>query len=334
MIGILRFLQFVSATLAKYTSLFIIGIAAITYFKPEMFQWVTGNMSLWFLGVIMLTMGLSLTTKDFKILAKRPLDILIGACAQFSIMPLLAFLLVKILRLPTGIAAGLILVGCCPGGVTSNLMTFLCRGDLALSVGMTTVSTLLAPVLTPVLMLRLSGHDIEINAWGMFLDILIVTIIPVSLGVLANFLFGQKRGFVEAGKLMPGISVLAFMVIIGCVVAKQGEHFFRSGLTILLAIFLHNTAGYLLGYLAAVITGMKGAKRRTLCLEVGMQNAGMATALAAKHFPAMPEAALAAAASCVWHSFSGTFVAAFFLLADKISAKRDASPLPENADGK
>lgn len=132
---------------------------------------------------------------------------------------------------------------------------------------------------------------------------------------------------------MPGLSVIAFMMIIGCVVAKQGEHFFKSGLVILLAIFLHNFLGYVLGYAVSVITGMKGPKRRTLCLEVGMQNAGMATALAAKHFPTMPEAALAAAASCVWHSVSGTFVAAFFLFMDRMHGEKEKKKvLPRKDD--
>ena len=179
----LKFLQKTSSLLSKYTSLFIIGVGIVTYWRPGLFDWISGNMSMWLLGIIMLSMGLSLSAEDFKILLARPLDILIGACAQYTVMPLLAYALVHLLHLNPGIACGLILVGCCPGGVTSNLMSYLCKGDVALSVGMTTASTILAPVLTPFLVLKLSGHGIEVDAWGMFRDILIVTIIPVSLGV-------------------------------------------------------------------------------------------------------------------------------------------------------
>jgi len=319
---ILKILQAASRILASYTSLVITGVAAVTFLYPPLFCWVKGDLQTLILGIIMLTMGMTLSTEDFKILAKRPLDIFIGAAAQYTIMPLLAWAMVKLLKLEPGIAIGLLLVGCCPGGVSSNIITFLSRGDVAFSVGMTTASTLLAPVMTPFLMYYLAGNSIDVNAVAMFKSILIVTLLPVAVGAAGNFLLGKKAMYQEVCKVMPGISVLAFACIVGGVITFQGEHFFQSGLLIFAAIFIHNLLGYILGYTVGICTGMNKAQKRTISIEVGMQNAGLATNLAGKHFPTEPNAALASAVSCVWHSISGTFLAAFFRIIDKINDRR------------
>ena len=319
---ILKFLQSVSKVLTAYTSPVIVGIAAVTFFYPPLFCWVKGDLQTVILGVIMLTMGMTLSPKDFKILASRPFDIFIGAVAQYTIMPLLAFGMVKIFNLPPGIAAGLLLVGCCPGGVSSNIITFLSRGDVAFSVGMTTASTLLAPFMTPLLMYYLAGNTIDVNAVAMFKSILIVTILPVAIGLGGNILCGKKQLYQEVCKFMPGISVLAFACIVGGVITFQGKQFFSSGLLIFAAIFTHNLLGYIIGYGVGLLARMSKAQRRTISIEVGMQNAGLATNLATKHFAAEPNAAVASAVSCVWHSISGTFLAGFFILLDKIAEKR------------
>lgn len=282
-----------------------------------MFEWVRGDVQTCILGFIMLTMGMTLTTDDFRVLAQRPLDIFIGSVAQYTIMPLIAFSLVYFFNLPKGIAAGLILVGCSPGGVSSNIMSLLCKGDVAYSVGMTTASTLLAPLMTPLLVLWLAGESIEVDAMGLFRSILLVTLLPVGVGTLCNRLFGQCKGFRTACALMPGLAVLALACIVGGVTSAHGAKFFESGALIFLCIFLHNGLGYLLGYATGVLTRMNKAKRRTLSIEVGMQNAGLATVLAGRHFPLLPEAAIAAAISCVWHSISGTLIAALFSFFDR-----------------
>ena len=322
--NVMKFFQGISRFLAAYTSPVIVGVAAITFVYPELFRWVKGDIQTLVLGIIMLTMGMTLTTDDFKILAKRPLDIFIGAAAQYTLMPLIAFVLVRVMNLPPGIAAGLLLVGCCPGGVSSNIITFLSRGDVAFSVGMTTASTLLAPVLTPPLMLYLAGDKIEINAVGMFKSILIVTILPVAVGFIGNYFWGRKTAYQEFCKTMPGVSVIAFACIVGGVITFNGKHFFSSGLLIFAAIFLHNAIGYLTGYSVGVLTKMSKAQKRTISIEVGMQNAGLATNLATVHFPNTPEAALASAVSCVWHSISGTFLAGIFRLIDKYQEKKNS----------
>ena len=189
----------------------------------------------------MFTMGLTLTTEDFKVLAKRPLDIFIGAAAQYLIMPFLAYGISTILRLPNEIAVGLILVGCCPGGVSSNIMSYLCHGDVPFSVGMTTASTLLSPLMTPMMVLFLAGARIEVNAASMFISIVKSVLLPVLLGFILNTLFGKKEAFKEAQKVMPGISVIGLALIVGGVIALQGENFFKSGAVIFIAVLLHNS---------------------------------------------------------------------------------------------
>ena len=186
-------LKKISKLLSKNTSVFVIVVAVITFFVPGLFTWVRGTNQTIILGIIMFGMGLTLTTQDFKILAQRPLDIFIGALAQYTVMPLLAYTVGTILGLPNEIKIGLILVGCCPGGVSSNIMSFLCNGDVPFSVGMTTASTLLSPILTPILVLFLAGAQIEVNAIGMFKSIIQSVIIPILIGFILNYFFGEKK---------------------------------------------------------------------------------------------------------------------------------------------
>ena len=182
-----------SRWLARYTSLFIILVAIVSFIFPQTFAWVQqGQRASVILGLIMLTMGCTLSAEDFRILLSRPIDILIGSIAQYTIMPLVAWTLAQIFHLDTFMAAGIILVGCCPGGVSSNIMSFLCKGDVAYSVGMTTVSTCLSPIVTPLLVLWLAGAEIDVDAWGMFQNILLVTLLPVTLGVAFNYFLGWE----------------------------------------------------------------------------------------------------------------------------------------------
>lgn len=312
----LRCLQNACAQLARQASPFVVAVAILSFIEPSLFSWVRGNVQVCILGLVMLTMGMTLSPQDFRIMAQRPLDIFIGACAQFSVMPLLAWTLVSLFDLPRGIAAGLILVGCCPGGVSSNIMSFLCKGDVAFSVGMTTTSTLLAPMVTPLLVLWLAGESIEVDALGMLRSILYVTILPVAAGAIGNACFGKNEGYRQTCRLMPVVSVLGLAAIVGGVVSAHGASFFQSGALIFLTVFLHNSLGYALGYVVARFSRMSRAKRRTLSIEVGMQNAGLATVLAGKHFPLLPEAAVASAICCVWHSITGTLMAGLYNMID------------------
>lgn len=319
-------LQTASKWLADYTSPFIIGVAVITFFMPHIFDWVRGITQTVILGIIMLTMGLTLTTNDLKILLHRPMDIFIGACAQFIIMPGVAYLLVVTWHLEPALALGILLVGCCPGGVSSNLMSYLCHGDVAFSVGMTCASTMLAPVMTPFLMQLTAGEIIEIDAIGMFRDILIVTIIPVGIGSTLNYLYAKRKSFPTIQSLMPGISVTCLAFIVGGVISTVHDDLVERGLWLFLwtfaVVFCHNSLGYLLGWFAGWLARFNTAKKRTIAIEVGMQNAGLATVLAGNFFASQPLAVLPCAISCAWHSISGTILAGLFLAWDKRNGRK------------
>ena len=335
----MKALQKVSKFLSDYTSIVVIAIAVITFFVPGMMAWVNNMLFVDFvankftnqsiiIGIIMFSMGLTLTAQDFKILAKRPFDICVGAIAQYLIMPFLALGITKALALPDAIGLGLILVGCCPGGVSSNIMSYLCGGDVAFSVGMTTVSTILSPFMTPFLVsLLASGTHISISALPMFVSIVETVILPVAIGFLLNYLFGKKKLFMELQKVMPGIAVLGLACVVGGVVSSQGSKFFESGVVIFVAVLLHNGLGYLLGYGAGKLVGMNTAKKRTISIEVGMQNAGLATNLATTpaQFASAPESAIICAVSCTWHSISGTLLAGAFALKDRLKEKKQES---------
>lgn len=319
-------LKQISKFLGSHTSLVVIMAAVVAGLSPDMFAWVQqGQRPNVILGIIMLTMGCTLSTDDFKMLLRRPTDILLGTLAQFTVMPLVAYGLSHIFGLNPFLSAGIILVGCCPGGVSSNIMCFLCRGDVAFSVGMTTVSTLLAPIVTPLMVLLLAGQQIEVDAIGMFKNICIVTLIPVGVGVLFNYFGSKKQWFDDVKAVLPGVSVIALSCIVGGVIYTAYPRLVENGwqlmMLILAVVTLHNGLGYLLGYMIGKIAGFTTAKKRTISLEVGMQNAGMATVLANGFFAtptaiaANPLAALTVlpcALSCAYHSISGTILAGWF----------------------
>jgi len=312
----LKILQQTSSWLASNASFFIIAVAVFTFLIPGVFGWVRGNTQTIILGMIMLTMGLTLTTDDFRILARRPLDILVGACAQFLIMPCVAWLLVRVFRLEPALALGILLVGCCPGGVSSNIMSYLCHGDVAFSVGMTCASTLLAPVMTPLLMELTAEAIIEIDAIGMFLNILIVTIIPVGIGCFLNYTYSHRKSFPTVQSLMPGVSVICLACIVGGVISTVHDALIARGLLLFIwtfaVVFCHNSLGYLLGWTSGYLAKFNTAKKRTISIEVGMQNAGLATVLASTFFAVQPLSILPCAISCAWHSVSGTILAGLF----------------------
>ena len=313
-----------SELLSGHASLFVVAAAIVAFFFPDLFAWVKGNMQTLILGFIMLTMGLTLTTNDFKILFSRPLDILIGAAAQYTLMPLIAFTLSWLFSLVPAFAPyskamtiGLLLVGCCPGGVSSNIMSYLCKGDVAFSVGMTCASTLLAPVLTPLLVLWLAGEQVNVDAIGMFKQILIVTIMPISIGFFLNLWLGSKEVFVKIQRTMPGLSVAALACIVGGVVTTIHAPLVENGLPLFLLtfclVFIHNSTGYLLGYTVGSLLHFNTPKCRTLSIEIGMQNAGLGTNLAMTFFVASnPLSVVPCAISCAWHSISGTILAGLY----------------------
>ena len=262
------------------------------------------------LGIIMFGMGLTLKAEDFKVVFSRPRDVLLGCLAQFTVMPLLAFALTRIFRLEEALAIGVILVGCCPGGTASNVITYLAKGDLALSVGMTAVSTLLAPVLTPLLVWLFAGKTVAVDVLGMLLSILWVVILPIALGLLVKRCW--PRTTERASAFLPALSTLAICVIVLIVIAANAHKLLDGGLIILLVVMLHNVCGLGAGYLIGTLQHLTPAKRRAISVEVGMQNSGLASSLATLHFAAYPLATIPGALFSVWHNISGATVAWWF----------------------
>lgn len=295
--------------------LLILAAGVLGFFLPGAFSGFSGWVNP-LLGVIMFGMGLTLTGPDFALVAKKPIPVVIGVVAQFVIMPLLGFVIAWALNLPPELAVGVILVGCCPGGTASNVVSYLAKGDVALSVAMTSISTLIAPFLTPLLAVWLAGERMNVSGADMMLSILEVVLVPVLLGFLVRWLVpGLVRRVTPA---LPWVSVAAISVIVAIVVAGSAEAIVSAGLLVLVAVILHNGLGYLLGYGAAALFRVPVSARRTTAIEVGMQNSGLATSLARTYFT--PEAALPGAVFSVWHNVSGALLAAYLR---RRSASRD-----------
>ena len=297
------------------TDWFIVWILLFTgwsLWKPQTFLWVLPNIK-WMLGVIMFGMGMTLSVGDFSRVFKRPRDVFAGAAAQYLIMPLLAYVIARGLHLSDALAVGVILLGCCPGGTASNVITLLAKGDVALSVSMTTASTLLAPLMTPLLMLLLAGHWMHINAAGLFISIVQMVLLPVLLGTAINQFFGEKLK--AARPFLPVISVVTILLIVGAVVGKDADRLAHMALIVMAAVVLHNGGGLLLGWFSGTALHMSVPQKRALAIEVGMQNSGLAVALAVAHFS--PEAALPAALFSVWHNISGPLLATIWNRLDR-----------------
>jgi BASS family bile acid:Na+ symporter len=301
-----NFLERVSNLVAKTFSLWVILFAGLGFLAPQLFvgykTWIAP-----LLGIVMFGMGLTLSTADFREVFRRPKDVAIGVVGHYLIMPGIAYLLAVVLRLPPDVAVGVILVGCCPSGTASNVMTFLAKGDVALGVSIASVSTLVAPLATPALVSLLAGTWMDIQAASLIKDILQVVILPIVLGIVAKTLFGRQA---EASvKVLPLVSTLAIVVIIAIIVALNAGKLLSNGLLILGAVVLHNLLGFALGYGFARLFGMNLAKRKAVMLETGMQNSGLGAALAAAHFS--PLAAVPSALFSVWHNLSGSVLAAY-----------------------
>ena len=295
--------RFVGNTFALWVLLF----AVLAFLAPQWFRPLAPAI-VPMLGIVMFGMGLTLKLEDFAEVARHPWRVCLGVVAHFVIMPGVAWLLCQLLHLPPEIAVGVILVGCCPSGTASNVMTWLARGDLALSVAIAAVTTLLAPLLTPALIWLLASAWLPVSFAELFWSILQVVLLPIALGVVAQRLFGARVGkVVEA---LPLVSVVCIVVIVAAVVAASQAKIAESGLLIMAVVILHNGFGFLLGYLAGRVFGLPLAQRKSLALEVGMQNSGLGAALASAHFS--PLAAVPSALFSVWHNISGATLSSWF----------------------
>ncbi len=293
--------------ISRWMGALVLLTAVFALLFPEVFGALKPTLINPLLGVVMFGMGLTLKLEDFKVVFSRPKDVIIGCLAQFIVMPLLAWLLARGFSLSDELALGVVLVGCCPGGTASNVITYLAKGDLALSVGMTGVSTLLAPLLTPFLTWLLVGQHVNVDMVSMFLSILWVVILPIVAGLLFRSLLPK---FTESAvAYLPALSSLAIAFIVAIVVSANSAKLMVGGWLIILVVMLHNLCGLLLGYGVARMLGLELKKRVAISIEVGMQNSGLASSLATLHFAAYPMATIPGALFSVWHNISGAVMA-------------------------
>lgn len=300
---LIKISQFASKTFAVWVLVF----AALAFFLPEQFTWIAPYISI-LLGIIMFGMGMTISAEDFKEVGKHPLKVLIGVLSQFMVMPFLAFALAKGLRLEPEIAIGVILVGCCPGGTASNVMTFLAKGNIALSVAITSVSTLLAPIVTPALIYLLASEWMEVSAKDMFISVIQIVLIPIILGFTVQLFL--KEQVKKSADLMPLVSVFAIVLIVAAVVSTSKDRIMESGLLIFGVVIVHNGLGYLLGFLIGKMFKLTYEDQKAMAIEVGMQNSGLGAALAAAHFS--PLAAVPSAIFSFWHNISGALLATYW----------------------
>lgn len=277
---------------------------------PDVLKEIRPTVINYLLGVVMFGMGLTLNLQDFKIVFSRPKDILIGCLSQFTIMPLLAWSLARIFSLDEALALGVVLVGCCPGGTASNVITYLAKGDLALSVGMTATSTVLAPLLTPLLVWLLAGTMVDVDTLGMLMSILYVVIAPIAGGLICQRYLPKLTEKIVP--YLPAFSTLMIMMVVLIVVSHNAAKLLTGGLLIVLVVMLHNLLGYAIGYLIGRLLKLSKPKRVAISVEVGMQNSGLASSLAVLHFTSYPLATIPGAVFSVWHNISGALMAKWY----------------------
>lgn len=290
-------------------ALWVLAFAALAFVLPDAFLWVRPWIP-YLLGAVMLGMGLTLKVSDFREVLRYPKAVFIGVTTQFLLMPALAFVLARAFDLPPDLATGVVLVGACPGGTASNVITYLARGNTALSVACTTVATLLAPVLTPLVFWLFASQWLQVDASGMFISVLQIVLLPIAAGVLLKTLLGHRLDHVAES--MPLVSVLAIVLIVGAVVAGSKARIIDSGLLILAVVVLHNGLGYLGGWLVARVFRLRFDDAKAVSIEVGMQNSGLGAALAGLHFATQPVVAVPSAIFSFWHNVSGPMLANWF----------------------
>ena len=300
----------ISGFVGKYMAVIILIIAALALFIPDTCLWIQTFWINYLLMAVMFGMGLTLKFDDFAVVFKRPKDIIIGCAAQFTVMPLLAFVLGKAFALDAGLMAGVILVGTCPGGTASNVMTYLSKGDVALSVGMTSINTLLAPFLTPAITYLLLRTTVTVDVMSMFLSIIRVVIVPIALGFIINRFWG--RHMEKVSDVLPLISVTAIALIVASVVSHNSDSILKTGAVVFVVVILHNILGYIVGFALGSVLGLSLPRKKALSIEIGMQNSGLAASLAGSAFPTLTMATVPGAVFSVWHNISGSILANIF----------------------
>lgn len=296
----------ISNVFVQNISLIIIVLSVIAFFMPDYFKWMTQYTTI-FLGVAMFGMGTSIDVESFKNIFLHPKEILVGCLAQYTVMPITAWILAMVFGLPTDIALGVILVACCPGGTASNVITHIAGGHVSMSVAMTITSTLLAPVVTPALVYLLAGQWVEVSFFAMFKSVVTVILLPVLLGICANR-FADKA-VKKASNVFPFISALAVVLIISGIIAANADKIAECGALVLVIVMIHNGVGLISGLGIAKLFHMEYTKGSALAIEIAMQNSGLAVSLAAVNFATNPLATLPGAIFSIWQNIAGSIFA-------------------------
>ncbi|MGW5877241.1 bile acid:sodium symporter family protein [Nocardiopsis terrae] len=297
----------VADLVGRWFAVLVLAGALVGLLLPEQTAPVVPHVPL-LLGLIMFGMGLTMRPADFTVVTRHPGTVLLGVLAQYTVMPLLGWGIAHAFGLPPLLVVGMVLVGASPGGTASNVIVYLARGDVALSVAMTSISTMLAPFVTPLLVLGLAGSTLPVAAGDLFLSILQVVLLPVVAGLLLRTF--AERVVSPLLPLMPLVSVTGIVLVVAGVVGANADAVLGTGLLLALAVVVHNTLGLTVGYLVGYFGRMPESARRAASVEVGMQNSGLAASLATTHFE--PLAALPGALFSVWHNLSGAAVATYW----------------------
>lgn len=300
----------ISRAIRKYMAVIVLLVAVAALLVQDVGSWIRTGWINYLLMLVMFGMGLTLKLSDFAVVFRYPRDVAVGCASQFLIMPLLALGLGKVFGLDTALLAGVVLVGTCPGGTSSNVITYLSGGDVAFSVGMTSVNTLLAPVLTPAITYLLLRTSVTVNVMDMFLSIIKVVLLPISLGFLVNRFWGKYTK--QLAELFPTVSILAICMIVASVVSANSSRIVEAGGIVFIIVILHNLLGYICGYGIAKLFRMNSSRQKAMSIEIGMQNSGLAVSLAAGAFPNLAMAAVPGAIFSVWHNISGAMIASIF----------------------
>lgn len=298
--------------LANLFPLWVLSCSGLALFFPHWFAWFGGQMIVWGLAIIMVGMGITLSFDDFRRVARLPRQVMIGVAAQFLVMPLLGWAIARGLALEPQLAVGLILVACCPGGTASNVVSYIARADVALSVLMTMCSTFAAVALTPLLTKWLAGAYVAVDAWSLFLGTLQVVALPVTIGVLLNRYAPRAVNFVMP--VAPLVSVIFIALICASVIGSNAQTVRDSALQLFSAVALLHLGGFALGYATARLLALPELSCRTVSIEVGMQNSGLGAVLARTSFPQMAMAPVPSAISASFHSIIGSALAAWWRL--------------------
>lgn len=297
-------IQQINGIFNKYLSWIVLLTAAVAFTLPQGFTWAA-KQTVPLLQIIMFGMGLTLTAGAFIAVFKQPWQVLLVSLIQFLWMPLGGFLIAKTFGFPPEIAVGFILLGACPGGTASNVMTYLANGNVPLSITATSVSTFLAPLLTPLFVVLYAGSIIEISFWPMFLSIVKIVAVPIAAGIILNYFFHST---VEKIKdILPTISTVGVLLVIAGVTSINRDNIMNTGMILFFACLIQNLSGYVITYGICKVIGTEVSSRRAMQIEVGMQNSALASSLALTHFT--PQAAVAGAVFSIIHNFTGSIFA-------------------------